>query len=40
MADVTVPSLRNILIEEDRVLQAATAILNAFVLPTLRARSR
>ncbi|KAJ9093061.1 hypothetical protein QFC21_006554 [Naganishia friedmannii] len=40
LANVTVPSLRNILIEEDRVLQAATVILNTFVLPTLRARSR
>ncbi|KAJ9112078.1 hypothetical protein QFC22_006377 [Naganishia vaughanmartiniae] len=40
MADVTVPSLRNILIEEDRVLQAAAIIVNTFVLPTLRARSR
>ncbi|KAJ9091457.1 hypothetical protein QFC19_009100 [Naganishia cerealis] len=40
ITNVTLSNLRDILIEEDRVLQAATVILNTFVLPTLRSRSR
>lgn len=40
LATVAVPNLRGILSEEDRILQAASVILNAFVLPTLRSRLR
>lgn len=40
VATVVVPNLRGILVEEERIVQASTAVLNAFVLPTLKSRTR